>query len=260
MMIPSQVVFVLEMTRRDFVERFAGSVLGSLWLVIWPLVNMFVYIVIFGQLMGGRLPGTSDMSAYGVYLAVGLIPWMSFSNTVIRSSSIFLDKKGVISKVKTNLPALLVYVNLSEIVTFLISMVVIFIILMLKRWSFNLQLLLLLAFVYYLQQIFAMGIGLMAASLTVFVRDIKEILGVVLQLWFWFTPIVYVKDILPDIVKKIMILNPMMPVIEAFHKIFVYNKAPDFIALLVLTVVAHCLLFLAYVMFRYLEKDIRDFL
>lgn len=259
-MIPSQVVFILEMTRRDFVERFAGSVLGALWLVIWPLVNMFVYIVIFGQVMGGRLPGTANMSAYGVYLAVGLIPWMSFSNTVTRSSSIFLDKKGVISKVKTNLPALLVYVNLTEIVTFLISMVVIFIILMLKGWSFNPQLLVLIPFVYYLQQIFALGIGLVAASLTVFVRDIKEILGVILQLWFWFTPIVYVKDILPDIVKKIMIFNPMMPVIESFQKIFVYNKAPDFVLLLVLTIVAHCLLFLAYVMFRYLEKDIRDFL
>ncbi len=258
-MISSKIVFILEMTRRDFVERFAGSVLGGLWLIIWPLVNMFVYIVIFGRFMGARLPGSSDMSAYGVYLAVGLIPWISFSNTVTRSSSIFLDKKGVISKVSMNLPALLVFVNLSEIVTFLISMAVIFVILLGKGWSFNAHLLL-LPFVYYLQQVFALGLGLLAASLTVFVRDVKEILAVILQLWFWFTPIIYLFDILPNFAKKIMILNPMMPIIEAFHKIFVYNTYPDFVPLIVLTIIAHGLLFLAYVTFRYLEKDIRDFL
>ncbi len=258
-MIPAKVVFILEMTRRDFVERFAGSVLGSLWLVIWPLVNMFVYIVIFGKFMGARLPGTTDVSAYGVYLAVGLIPWMSFANTVTRSSSIFIDKKGVISKVNTNLPALLVYVNLSEIVTFLISLVVIFVILLFKGWSFNSHLLI-LPFVYYLQQVFALGIGLLAASLTVFVKDVREILGIVLQLWFWFTPIIYVIDIVPDIVKKVMTFNPMLPIIDAFHKIFVYNAYPDFIPLFVLTVVAHCIFFFSYATFRYLEKDIRDFL
>ena len=63
--------FIIEITKRDFKERFAGSVLGVLWVIIWPLVNLFIYIVIFGKLMGARLPGTSDVNAYGIYLYFG---------------------------------------------------------------------------------------------------------------------------------------------------------------------------------------------
>ncbi len=251
--------FILEITKRDFKERFAGSVLGSAWAIIWPLVNLFIYLIIFGKLMGARLPGSSDMNAYGIYLAAGLIPWACFSATISRSASVFLEKKSIITKINTSLPSLLIHINLSETITYLVSLIILFVYLGFQDYSFHSSLLL-LPFIYYLQQLLAFGLGLFAAVLTVFIRDVREITGVVLQLWFWFTPIVYVFDILPGFVKKIIIFNPAYILIESYQKIFVFNDYPSFSSLIILTFITHGILFISYIMFRYLEKDIRDFL
>jgi lipopolysaccharide transport system permease protein len=111
-----------------------------------------------------------------------------------------------------------------------------------------------------LQQIFAFGIGLLAATLTVFVRDLKEVIGIVLQLWFWFTPIVYVKEILPDLVKKLIVFNPIYVLIESYHRIFVFGDTPPLKGLIVMTLLAHGLVCFSYFTFHRLEKDLRDFL
>jgi lipopolysaccharide transport system permease protein len=250
---------IWELTKRDFTERFAGSILGSLWALIWPLVNLLIYIVIFGRMMGARLPGHSGMSAYGIYLAAGLIPWTALANAISRSSSVFLDKKHVITKIRISLPSLLIYVNLSETITFLFSMAFFFIYLFSNGYKFHLNLLL-LPFIYYLQQLFAYGIGLFAASVTVFIRDLREVINIVLQLWFWFTPIVYVRDILPDFLKNIIIYNPAYIFIESYQRIFVLGEDPSYISLIILCSLTHLMLFISYFLFRTLEKDIRDFI
>ncbi len=259
MLLGERGVFIIELVRRDYVERFAGSVLGSLWAFIWPLVNLFIYIVIFGKMMGARLPGTSDMNAYGVYLAAGLIPWNCFSATIGRSTSVFLDKKNIISKVNTSLPALLVFINLSEIVTYLISMLIFAVFLLFQDFTWRIELLL-LPFIFYLQQIMAFTIGIFAATLTIFLRDTKELIGIILQLWFWFTPIVYLADILPDMAQRLLLLNPAFGLIDAYHRLFVFNQVPNLSKLIILTIIVHLLLILFYKMFRVLERDIRDFL
>lgn len=250
---------ILELTRRDFTERFAGSILGSVWAFIWPLVNLFVYIIVFGKLMGAWLPGKSEFYAYSLYLAVGLLPWNALTSSIVRSTSVFLDKKHLISKIRMSLPSLLLYIILSETITFVISMLLFFIFLFFSGYQFHAGIMLII-FIYYLQQLFAFGFGLLAATLTVFIRDFKEVVGIFLQLWFWFTPIVYVIDILPDSLKKIMVYNPAYIIIDAYRRIFVYNEDPAFIPLIILTVITHSIILIAYIVFRRLEKDVRDFL
>ncbi len=250
---------IWDLTKRDFSERFAGSALGAVWAFIWPLVNLFIYIVIFGKFMGGRLPGSSDIYAYSIYLSVGLIPWTAFASTISRSSTVFLDKKNIISKVDVSLPSLLVFINLSESITFLISNVFLFAFLLLTDYEFSMRLLL-FPFIFYLQQILAFGLGLLSATLVVFVRDLKEVVGIILQLWFWFTPIVYVSNILPDFVKKVVVFSPAFIITEAYHRVFVFHAYPVVSSMVILTVIAHVFLIGSYLLFRFLEKDVRDFL
>ncbi len=250
---------IWELTKRDFSDRFAGSILGSFWAIIWPLVNLAIYIIIFGKLMGARLPGTSNIYSYSIYVAVGLIPWTAFSNSIARCSSVFLDKKPILSKIKISFPSLLLYIILSESITFLFSMVFFIIFLLLTNYQFNINMVL-IPFVFYLQQLFVFGVGLLAATLTVFIRDIREIIGVILQFWFWFTPIVYVSSILPEFVKKLMVLNPAYIIIESYHRIVVFNDEPAYRSLILLTVLTHLMVYFSYLIFRALEKDVRDFL
>jgi lipopolysaccharide transport system permease protein len=251
--------FILELTKRDFSERFAGSVLGSVWALIWPLVNLSIYIIIFGQLMGARLPGNSSHYSYGVYLTAGLVPWTAFAATISRSTCVFIDKRHLISKIRLSLPSLLLYVSLSESITFLVSYAFFFAFLILSGYGLNTNMVL-LPFIYYLQQIFAFGFGLLFATLTVFIRDLREIVGIILQLWFWFTPIVYVREILPEFVRKILVFNPAYIFIESYQRIFIFNDIPSVKSLLLLALLTHLMLCLAYLTFRFLEKDVRDFL
>ena len=75
-------------------------------------------MIIFGNLMGAQLPGMSSVWGYGVYLISGLLPWMAFANTVTRSSTVFLDKKNIISKIHVDLPTLPLFIVISETITF----------------------------------------------------------------------------------------------------------------------------------------------
>jgi lipopolysaccharide transport system permease protein len=187
------------------------------------------------------------------------VPWTAFQNTLARSTSVFLDKKPIISKVSTSLPALLIYISLSETITFIITMSIFLLFLLLTGYSFQTNLLL-VPFIYFLQQLFAFGVGLLAATLNVFVRDFKQIIGIVLQLWFWFTPIVYVRDILPEAIRSLIRFNPAYVIIESYQRIFVFNEEPAYMALIIMTVVTHLIIFGSYVVFRAIERDVRDFL
>lgn len=250
---------ILEFVKRDFTEKFAGSALGSLWSFIWPLVNILIYTIIFSRLMGSRLPGAEGKFAYSIYLIAAMLPWNAFASTISRSSTVFLDKKNIISKIDIALPSMPFYINLSESITFLISIILYFVFLIIIGNRFS-EYYLLIPFIFILQQLLAYALGLILATLTVFLRDLREVVGIVLQVWFWFTPIVYVKDVLPEWVKHIIVFNPAFILADSFQSIFVWNRLPDMDHLYILTVVTFVLLAASYFIYRKLEVDVKDFI
>ena len=250
---------LVEFTRRDFSERYSGSVLGVGWGFVAPLVNILIYTLIFSQVMNARLPGSVGGYSFSVYLVSGLIPWLAFSNTVLRSSTVYLDKKHIISKVNLSLFRLPVFIVLSETITFLITMAIFLVFLWLVDGQFS-RAMLILPFVYAVQQILAFAIGFLLAQLVVFIRDLKELTGIVIQLWFWFTPIVYVISIVPESLSRFIVYNPAYQFTHIWQSVFVHQKIPDLTGIIVIAVLAHLILLFAFMMYKGLEKDIRDFL
>nr|WP_323378328.1 ABC transporter permease [Skermanella mucosa] len=250
---------VVNWTRQDFVDRYSGSVLGLAWVLIWPLVQVTIFTLIFSQIMGARLPGNSDTYAYSVYLVAGVVPWTAFANTVSRVTTVFLDKKHILSKVRVSMPLLASYIVLSEAVTFAVTMAVFLMYLVAFGHDLGTGLLF-VPLIFVLQQVFAFALGLICACLIVFIRDVKEIVGIVLQLWFWFTPIVYVADIVPESIRGWLELNPSMLFIESYHAIFVHGGLPVLDDMVTLAVTGGVLLAVSLLMLRKLERDIRDFL
>lgn len=250
---------IIELTKRDFIERYSGSALGFVWSFIYPLINILIYMIVFGTLMGARLPGTASVWGYGVYLIAGLIPWTAFANTVTRSSTVFLDKKHIISKIRVDLATLPIFIVLSETITFCVTFMIFLGILSLTGYLFT-PLLLLIPLVYIVQQVFAYALGFFLAMLVVFFRDLKEVVSILFQVWFWFTPIVYVYQILPQLAQDMLIWNPMLSVVSAYHDIFVYQKIPSFFFLTYVLVAGIVLIILDCLIYKKLEKDIRDFI
>ncbi|WP_300374854.1 ABC transporter permease [Methyloprofundus sp.] len=250
---------LIEFTKRDFTERYSGSILGVGWSFISPLVNIMIYTLIFSKIMSARMPGVEGDYSYSIYLVSGLIPWLAFANTVSRSSTVYLDKKHIISKVNLSLFRLPMFIVISETITFLITMAIFLGFLLVIDYQLSLAMLI-LPFIYVVQQIFAFALGFIIAQLTVFIRDLKEFTAIVMQIWFWFTPIVYVVAIVPGSLSQLMVYNPVYSFIKIWQSVFVYHSIPDLSGLMIITLIAHCLLIMAFLMYRVLEKDIRDFL
>jgi lipopolysaccharide transport system permease protein len=110
------------------------------------------------------------------------------------------------------------------------------------------------------QQALAFCIGLIAAILTVFLRDVKEVVSIIVFLWFWLTPIVYLIDDVPWIMRVYQPYNPAYWFVEAYHNIMVYQTPPDFAGLGVKLAGVALLTALFLRLLRKWERDIRDFI
>ncbi|QQZ64032.1 ABC transporter permease [Paenibacillus sonchi] len=249
--------FILGMVKRDFKSRYLNSVLGSVWSVIQPLAIILVYTLIFSQIMGARLPGENNTLAYSIYLCAGLLPWNYFNETLLRLQSVFLDQGSLLKKVSFPRTSLPIFIVISVTINFVIisTLYIIFLLFIgrLPGWEiFNVVPLL------FIQQLFALGLGLIVGTLNVFFRDVGHFLGIVLQFWSWLTPIVYAKSIVPESMQGIYKWNPMVPITEGFHSIFLYNKAPNYSSLLPVILISIALLLIAYYTFKKLDKEMVD--
>lgn len=252
-------VLITELAKRDFVEKYSGSALGFIWSFIYPLITILIYMLVFGNLMGARLPGDSSVYSYGVYLVSGLIPWLAFSNTVTRGSTVMIDKKNIIARIPVNLPSLPLFILLSESITFMVTITIFFFILLMTGYNFSLYLFF-IPIIYLIQQVFAYSLGFFLGIFVVFLRDLKEVVNIGFFIWFWFTPIVYVFDILPEAAQNVLMWNPALAFITAYHDIFVYFRVPSFVYLMVVLILSIFLILGTFFIFRKLEKDIRDFI
>ena len=249
----------MDFARRDLTERYSGSLLGFAWNFIMPLANIIVFTFIFSSIMGARLPGSSDVFSYGIYICAGVLPWTAFASTFSRIATVFPDKRNILTKLKTNLRYFPLYIVISESVIFAGTMAIFFIFLIYAGYQFS-WLLVFVPVIYFIQVLFAYSLGFFFANFMVFLKDLRETIQVVLLFWFWFTPIVYVFDILPDFAKSVIIWNPMTAVVNGYQSIFVYNEIPGFTFLTYVLLLSIFMLLLSFWIFNWLEKDIRDFM
>lgn len=254
-------VLAIHLARRDQADRFAGSVLGSTWTVIQPLVMVLIYTLVFGKLMGARLGESSTldpMFGYGIYVLSGALPWNAMANSLLRGASVFSDQKALVHNIGFPMELLPLIVLFSETIPLFIGLLLTFGFIAITGSPFSWAMLLVVP-VYLLQLLCCYGAILWLASLNVFLRDFKEAVSVSLQILFWFTPIVYVIDILPDRLAQIQLLSPLFWMVDSYHKILVHGTIPSSTGLMVLAGTGMFLSLTGYTFFRRLERDIRDF-
>lgn len=253
---------ILNFTRQDLVDRHSASVLGATWTFILPLINILIFTLIFSRIMGMRIGGVGqDLGPYGysIYLVSGLLAWNCFAATLTRVTQVFHEKAHLIGKVRLSLWSLPVYIILSETVLYLIATTFFMAFLVLIGFDFSLSLLWWVP-IFLCMQLLAFALGLVCAILSVFLRDIKEMVGVVVQLWFWLTPIVYVPVILPESVQQLLQFNPFYHLAAAYRSALLGTEPPSLLALTLIFLVAVVMLACAMWVGRRLERDIRDFL
>ena len=249
--------FILSSVQREFQSKYLNSLLGATWMVLNPLAMIVVYTVIFSQLMRSRLPGIDGMFAYSIYLCAGVLTWGFFAEIVGRAQNVFIDNANLIKKLsfpRLCLP-LIVVLNASLNFSIVFTLFVVFLLASgtFPGWAFLAVLPVLL-----IQIMFSIGLGMTLGVLNVFFRDVGQLFGIVLQFWFWLTPIVYPVNVLPERLVGYFAYNPMALLVGAYQRIFVYSLWPDWSGLLPVLGISLLLCGLGAYLFRKHAADMVD--
>lgn len=241
--------FVRGSVMREFQTRYRNSLLGATWTILNPLAMILVYTVIFSQLMKARLPGVDNNLAYGIYLCAGILAWGFFAEVIGRAQSVFLEHANLIKKLSFPRICLPIIVVLNAGLNFTIIFAL-FLGFLLVTHNFPGWVVVALIPVLAIQILFSIGLGILLGVLNVFFRDVGQFTGILLQFWFWLTPIVYPATILPDSIRPVIEINPMLPLIAAYQGIFVQRTWPDWPSLVPIILLAMGLCLFALRLFR----------
>lgn len=249
--------FILGSVKREFEAKYRNSSLGAAWAIINPLSMIVVYTVIFSQIMRARLPGVETAFGYSIYLCAGILTWGLFSEMTVRAQNVFLENAGLIKKVSFPRIALPLIVVLSALINFFIVFML-FSFFLLLSGNFPGVVYLAILPVLVLQVLLSIGLGMTLAVLNVFFRDVGQMFNILLQFWFWLTPIVYPIEIIPASVQPLLALNPMVALVQAYQGILVAGQWPQWSTLWPVAFVAVGLCFTGLHLFRKHAGEIVD--
>jgi lipopolysaccharide transport system permease protein len=243
----------------DIKAKYVGSFLGLFWSVINPLLLMAMYIVIFSVVLKIKV-GTGERSHivdFGAFLFCGMLPWMGISEALQRSSHVLIDNSGLIRKMNFPLALLPAHLVLSALLNELVAMglfVIFLIIFIAPPGIWALGVLALIPF----QVALTLGLSFLVAGMNVFYRDMAQITGATLTIWFFGTPIVYPIDNVPPQLKSILDLNPLTPLVEAYRILLLDNTMPPIDGLLYFAGFTITVLLLCSLFFSRKQDEIRD--
>jgi lipopolysaccharide transport system permease protein len=249
--------FILESVRRDFVSRYLGTKLGFFWAIAQPLTMILIYTLVFAEIMKPALPGHPSRFAYSIYLCAGILTWQLFSELLDRSVGVFVHNAGLLRKVNLPKLALPVIVALSGLTNFAVILAL-FLGFLVAIGSFPTESVLAVIPLLALVVALALGLGVFLGTINVFYRDIGQTMSMLLQFWFWLTPIVYARRALPGLFVQIVAWNPMSPIVTFAQTIFLEDRVPAWSLLLYPTAVAAVFLLLGLLAFRSLSGEIVD--
>lgn len=237
-----------DLVKRDLRARYVASSMGFFWSVIFPLLNLFVYMFVFTFVMNSRWRPDMPVQESAVLMLAGIIVWQAFAETISRSTNTLVENQNLIQKVVFPSEVLPTYLVSSALINMLIGIVITLLAVAWFAWvdppapievgegvvssvrhkslGFSITLLSLPLLVV-LQAIFTLGYGYLLAALNLFVRDVYHLIGVALTVWMFMTPIFYP----PELVTKaglewVLIVNPMYWLIESYRDVLVYGLWP----------------------------------
>lgn len=206
---------LLVLLQKEMKVRYKDKMLGYLWSLASPLMFAIVYFFAFKLVMRVQIDD------YPLILLSGLFPWQWFANAVGFSPALFVYNASIIQKV--NFPRSIISLadSLNHLVHFLLCLPIIigFVIFfqrsLFPQWIYGIPLLVII------QTLTIHGITLLLASLNLFVRDIERLVGIILQLIFFFTPIVYTIDLIPEKYHYLLNFNPAAPLMVNWQSLLV---------------------------------------
>jgi lipopolysaccharide transport system permease protein len=245
-----------ELVRRDLQSRYRGSLFGFLWAFVHPLWQLALLWVVFSVILKVPLVGERTDS-FPVFLFSGLVPWLGFAEGLQRAANCVVEHSGLVRKLRFPSELLVVSSVASALVHQAVALGIFAVWQIFAgtlAWGRLPWLILGLA----AQVALTLGLGWATSALQVFFRDVSQGLGIVLQAWFYLTPIVYPLTIVPEALRPWMALNPMATTVQAFRTVLLGGPPPETGAAGLLIASALVTVALGWAVFRRLRPAFAD--
>lgn len=243
---------VYSLIKRDLRGRYKGSALGFLWTFLNPLFQLVVYTFVFSVIM------RSGYERYYMFLFVALIPWIFFSTSVAGGASCIWAQKDMVNKIYFPREVLPIAHVTCQLVNMLLSFIVVLSVIIVTGHGINPIALLYLPIIISVEYLLALGLTMLVSAVTVFLRDIEYIVGILMMAWQFLSPVMYGIDMVPEKVQVIFSFNPMTPILTAYRDIFYYKKVPEIGTLLHASLLGILLLFVGVMVFEKMKKHFSE--
>jgi lipopolysaccharide transport system permease protein len=245
-----------ELVKRDFQGRYAGSVLGFVWSLVQPLWMLTLFTFVFSTVMKVT-PVGARTGHFAIFLFGGLLPWTAMHEGVLRSATAITENAALVKKLRFPAEILVLAVVLAALLHEAIA-AVIFVGALLVVGEFSWGGLPLLLVAVPLQIGLTLGLGLVVAALHVFFRDTAQILGMVFNVWFYLTPIVYPLALVPSRYRPWLELNPLTALVGLYRQAFLGGSPAVVPGAVTLALVAAVLTSAGFWLFRRLKPAFVD--
>lgn len=209
--------------KQDFLAQFTASVGGFLWLILTPIVYIIIYYFVFTYVFQIRSVEGFGETSFVVFMMVGYLPWFAFADAISKSTGLLLEKAPLITKVKFPVQIIPVVGTVIPYLTHAIGFGILLVYLATQgylnwMWFY-------LPFIFFFQFLFALGLVAILSSLSVFLRDLQQLVALGVTIWFFLTPIIYpITMISSERVKGLFLLNPMHSFVSLYRDIVLQGE------------------------------------
>jgi len=242
---------IYNLVARDLKVKYKGSILGFFWSLLNPLIMLIVYTIAFKYIIKIRVEN------FPIFFLCAFLPWSFLSLSLSMAVSSIKDNANLVKKVYFPREILPLSIVLSNLIQFLLT----FIILIPALFFFKVKLglpLLLLPLIIIFQLAFTLGLAYILAALNVFFSDVKHLLEIFLQIWFWLTPIIYPTSFVPDRFQSLYRLNPAVLLVESYRNSLLYHKWTPLLELLSILGVSILFLIIGHLVFNNYNKRLAE--
>jgi len=248
---------IRSMVRRDILGRYRGSFGGLFWTVLNPLLLMATYFFVFGVVLRTRFAGDPSRSGFVLYFLAGMLPWLPFSEAAGRAPTVLVEHRNFVKRLVFPLETLPVNLTAAGLVTQAFAVAIFLALLLAVRGAIPLAVLWLPVLILP-QVMFTLGVCWFLAALGVYVRDLGQINGFLLTLWFFLTPICYPEASLPEAALPLLAKNPLFVLVRGFREVLLEGRAPQAAPLVKLWILATGVFIIGHAWFYRLRRTFAD--
>jgi len=256
-----QFYLVVQMVKRTVAGRYRGSILGMGWSLVYPLIMLGVYTFVFGVVFRSRWPSSEDggTAAFAVMLFAGLLIHQFFAECLSRAPGLIVGNVQYVKKVLFPLEVLpWVAVGAALFQSTMSITILLAFVLLLKGalpWT-----IVFIPFVILPIALLAVGLVWAVSALSVYIRDISQVIGVLTTMLLFLSPIFYPIQILPKAAQALIYFNPLTVIIIQFRRVALDGMPPNWLALLLYTCVAFVVAWLSLSWFQKVRTGFADVL